>query len=375
VYISAVAGWGKSAAVKYYYENKPVLVLSGNSGTLSDMPDIDAIRRGTVVIDDISWLTDVSSRDYVIKLLAEGGKNVVLIGRASFPQWMSELMLQHDFLRIGEKDLQFGMDEIAEYMKKKVLALTDEELAEVLKKTYGYLSMVAMYSEYIGVGESIDGRMYTAVCRNLGGYFDRIFFSRWENDVQQMLLFLCQYSRFTLPMAELLTGSKDTYRNLRYCYHVGSFLIKIDDNTWAFREHFTDFLKWKQRALWTEEMFLENYRRAALYFETIGDFENALLYYHKAGMKEQIKNLLMQNAGKHLGEGSYYQMRKYYMELPEDIIMENPVLMCGMSMLNSIMLHPEEAEKCYQKLQEYGNGPYINAEERKEAKTLQGYHQ
>jgi hypothetical protein len=46
------------------------------------MPDIATIRRGTVIIDDISWLTDVSSRDYVIKLLEAGGKHVILIGRA-----------------------------------------------------------------------------------------------------------------------------------------------------------------------------------------------------------------------------------------------------------------------------------------------------
>jgi hypothetical protein len=78
--------------VKYYYKNKHVLVLSGNSGTLSDMPDVDTIRCTTVIIDDISWLTDVSSRDYVIKLLETGGKHVILIGRASFPLWMSELM-------------------------------------------------------------------------------------------------------------------------------------------------------------------------------------------------------------------------------------------------------------------------------------------
>ncbi len=286
---------------------------------------------------------------------------------------MSEFMLQYDFLRIGEKDLQFGMDEIAEYMKQKALTLTDEELAEVLKNTRGYPPMVAMYSEHIEVGETIDKTMYTAVSRNLGGYFDRVFFCRWENDVQQLLLALCQYPQFTLPMAEMLTGSKDTYRNLRYCYHVCSFLIKIDDKIWAFRDYFADFLKWKQRVLWTEEMLLENYRRGALYYETIGDFENALLYYHKAGMNEQIKNLLIQNARKHPGNGSYYQLRKYYMELPEDIIKENPVLMCGMSMLNSIMFHPEESEKWYRILQEYGNSPYRNSDERKEARTRLAY--
>jgi LuxR family maltose regulon positive regulatory protein len=146
IYISAVAGWGKSAAVKYYYKNKHVLVLSGNSGTLSDMPDVDTIRCTTVIIDDISWLTDVSSRDYVIKLLAEGGKHVILIGRASFPQWMSEFMLQYDFLQIGEKDLQFGIDEIVKYMKQNALTLTDEDFAKVFEKTHGHSGSILQIS-------------------------------------------------------------------------------------------------------------------------------------------------------------------------------------------------------------------------------------
>jgi hypothetical protein len=135
------------------------------------MPDIDTIRCGTVIIDDISWLTDVSSRDYVIKLLVEGGKHVILIGRASFPQWMSEFMLQYDFLRIGEKDLQFGIDEIAEYMKLKSVILTDEDLVKVLENIHGYPPMVAMYSEHIEAGETIAQRMYSAVIRNLCDHF------------------------------------------------------------------------------------------------------------------------------------------------------------------------------------------------------------
>jgi ATP/maltotriose-dependent transcriptional regulator MalT len=136
----------KSAAVKYYYKNRPVLVLNGNSGTLSDMPDIDTIRCGTVIIDDISWLTDVSSRNYVMKLLEESGKHVILIGRASFPKWMSEFMLQYDFLRIGEKDLQFGIDEIVKYMKQNALTLTDEDFAKVFEKTHGHSGSILQIS-------------------------------------------------------------------------------------------------------------------------------------------------------------------------------------------------------------------------------------
>jgi ATP/maltotriose-dependent transcriptional regulator MalT len=114
VYISAVAGWGKNAAVKYYYENKPVLVL---------------------------------------------------IGSASFPQWMSEFMLQYDFLRIGEKNLQFGIDEIAEYMKKKALALTDEDLAEVIKNTHGYPPM-AVIINCVNIIWGCQNFQLQAICRH-----------------------------------------------------------------------------------------------------------------------------------------------------------------------------------------------------------------
>jgi LuxR family maltose regulon positive regulatory protein len=61
------------------------------------------------------------------------------------------------------------------------------------------------------------------------------------------------------------------------------------------------------------------------------------------------------------------------MELPEDVIRKSPVLMCGMSMLHSIMFHQEESERWYRLPQEYGNSQYINADERKEVKTRLTY--
>jgi LuxR family maltose regulon positive regulatory protein len=373
VYISAVADWGKSAAVQRYYKNKPVFVISGNSGTLSHMPDIATIRRGTVVIEDISWLTDADSRDYVKKLLTEGSKHVILISRAAFPQWMSELRMQLDFLQIGERDLQFGKGEIADYMRLKNLTPTEEELEEIWKNTRGYPPAVAMYGAHMASGEAVNQQMYAGVCGDVCGYFDQTFFSRWEQPVQELLLALCQYPEFTLPMAELLTGSHDTYQNLCYCHRVGNFLIKKDGETWTFRERFAEFLQWKRRVLWTEEMYRENYRRAALYYAMFGDVESALVYYQKAGLNEQVKDLLIQNAQRHPGRGHYYEMKDYYMALPEDVIKESPVLMCGMSMLHSIMFQPEQAEKWYQALEEYRDSPGRTAAERKEAKIRLAY--
>lgn len=43
LYVCGPLGLGKTAAVKYYYRNKKVKWLSGETGFLSDMPDISQI--------------------------------------------------------------------------------------------------------------------------------------------------------------------------------------------------------------------------------------------------------------------------------------------------------------------------------------------
>lgn len=59
--------------------------------------------------------------------------------------------------------------------------------------------------------------------------------------------------------------------------------------------------------------FVKQERATEVGLRTVGDglaasdplFENALLYYRKAGMNEQVKNLLIQNARKHPGKSNY----------------------------------------------------------------------
>lgn len=68
---------------------------------------------------------------------------------------------------------------------------------------------------------------------------------------------------------------------------------------------------------------------------------------------ESISRLLVANARKNAASGNYYELRKYYLELPEEIIRENPVLMMGMSLLQSILMNVEESERWYHELEEY----------------------
>ena len=70
---------------------------------------------------------------------------------------------------------------------------------------------------------------------------------------------------------------------------------------------------------------------------------------------ESISRLLISNANKNPSSGWYYELRRYYLELPEQIIEESPALMAGMSLLHSMLMNIEESERWYQALEQYAD--------------------
>ena len=70
-------------------------------------------------------------------------------------------------------------------------------------------------------------------------------------------------------------------------------------------------------------------------------------------MIRQYFRLLVANARENAAIGNYYELRNYYLELPEDLIRGNPVLMMGMSLLQSILMNVDESERWYHELEEY----------------------
>jgi LuxR family maltose regulon positive regulatory protein len=85
IYVHAQTGTGKTAAVNFYYRNKRVCMLSGIKGFLDQMPPVGSIEEDTVVIDDMSFIVDTQSQDYVKGLIRSGEKHLVMLGRCVMP--------------------------------------------------------------------------------------------------------------------------------------------------------------------------------------------------------------------------------------------------------------------------------------------------
>ena len=95
------------------------------------------------------------------------------------------------------------------------------------------------------------------------------------------------------------------------------------------------------------------YYNAGRYYEYTDDILSALEMYEKIGENENIRSLLIRNGRKNPGAGFYYELRKYYLMLPEESVVDDPILMSALSMLNSVLMQEEKSEYWYEKLKSY----------------------
>lgn len=389
IYISGSVGYGKTAAMEYYYRKQAHLVLSGEQGYLSTMPEICDIKQRVIIFDDISWITDEASKDYIIELIRNRksyNKQIVLIGRSPLPAWLREISLLDNFVTAGEQDLMFGELETKKFLESRGINALKEEISQINKDSYGYpLALefltyqlknkmsVNIESAVEKEGCGYDSAIVSQVFLDMFHYYDKALYEKWDFRMREMLLEMCQYPKFTVAMVEMITTCNNVPQLLEYAMSVGTFLTKLDEETYACRTHLQQYLQWKQSVTYTSDMIKENYNRGAHYYEMTNQIELALEYYTKAGNEERVVELLISNARKQPGTAHFFETRKYYFALPEKTILKHPALMCGMSMLHSLILQPEQSKYWYDRLVEFEHNAGHGSQERKEATVRVAY--
>ena len=93
IYIHSPTGVGKTAAVRYFYRNKKVLWLGEADGKLTAMPPEERIAEDTVIFDDVSFLDDSASQQYITSMIRNGRKHAVILGRPVLPVFLIPFVL------------------------------------------------------------------------------------------------------------------------------------------------------------------------------------------------------------------------------------------------------------------------------------------
>lgn len=350
VLMLANAGYGKTSAVNYYYRKRSVLRLSGLSGALDAMPAPEGIRQGVIIADNISWITDRASEQYLIRLLAAGTHHVVLIGRGHIPPWLAQLNVSIEFVCITARELAMDEGSVKRLFHGANISLTEQETALILRTMEGYPPAVLMVLSHAKRGDAISKATFSEIRMELFHYHETAFWQLWKEEVRELLLTVCRYPVFTPYMAALLSGLPDVNRLLDYCRRIGQFMHRVGPEKYMLLTEMRAFLCWKQDMDWSAEQIRENYRKAAAYYMGEDQVSEALTCYEKAGDTGRIRQTLITNAIRHPGIGAYYELRHYYLSLSREDLAGNSLLLSGVCMLHSLLMKPEESNRAYEAL-------------------------
>lgn len=154
------------------------------------------------------------------------------------------------------------------------------------------------------------------------------------SDPERTLLFnLSPFMRFTEEMARTVIGRPDAPQLVNGIAQKCYMLLKERDGRYAFIPFVRNALFDELKRRYPEEFILNQYRRAALYYESQGDIPEAVRLYILLRDTVKIKELLIRDTHARPSNGDYVALKPAYDILSEQDIASSPELMKGMEAL------------------------------------------
>ena len=291
---------------------------------------------------------------------------LILLSRGMVPRWLVPLYVSHSFLAIDEKELLMdreGQELYFELWDLKPLPETEEIVWQLAAGNPLALRMCAMELSNLKSKLSMKGQSHQArqeserecikAARNLFfQYLETQEIEHWGQETQEFLMDLSVVDEFDIELAKEITGKTDVSQHILQIQELGDILYE-ENGVYRFRNPFRDVLFQRLRRVCSEKRINALYYNAGHYYEIRNNLPKALEIYDQSHDEESISRILIHNARKTPAGGYYFDLRKYYLSLSESIVKENPTLMSGLSMLNSLLMNADESERWYSLLEEY----------------------
>ena len=347
-YIYGATGYGKTSFLQKFLAKRrhTYLSCSDRRWDESNLP-----AQGIVALDDLHLL-DESRRELVKSLISNPNVWLILVSRSPVPAWLMPEYVNVGFMILSEADLKLGRREIGGYLDSLGIAYTEDSLELLTRSSEGNTYIVRhaalKMAEGMVPGPQMQKEIYEAFARYLSEYV----MAEWNSDLLEFLMKISVVEEFTLPLAELITASRQASAYLQKAAETGNFLIQ-NGETYRLRPVLLHALREKAVQTLGEEQIKTCQKNAGVWYEMNGQVTEALEMYERCGDQAQIRELLIRNVRVNPGAGHYYELRRYYLGMDEDEAAKSPVLMAGLSMLYSMLMDPEKSEYWYKKLVEF----------------------
>lgn len=352
LYLYCVTGVGKTSLIIHNLNMKRCIYYSAAETEASQIAVREQGVEHTVVIDDLQSVTGVEEREAYYKVIQEllGREDVwlILIARCPFPRWLLTLRTKYIFVEIEESDFLFSIEEQRAYLEQYGICLPDELHERAWRMGGGNPLSLLFFAMEKGDLERTQKREWD--------YLESHVYEQWDVELQEFFMNICIVETFTIRLAAMLTGRSDVEKVIAKAEETGNFFETAGvDGVWKCRWPMRKSMRQRLGRKKTLEQIRRLYYTAGLYYELENQIPEALSMYEECRDMESISRLLISNANKNPSSGWYYELRRYYLELPEQIIEESPALMAGMSLLHSMLMNIEESERWYQALEQYAD--------------------
>ncbi len=360
VYIYGATGYGKTELVKQYLSKRRYRYIScaedfaGLLEAAQDGRGKEAETRTVVAVDDLHLLKDAEGRRAVLSLIKRQDVWLILICRSPIPAWLMPPYVGGGLLVITEDDLRLKEKETDAYMVSQGLDITEEELAFVTQRSRGNAYIVRHAALKMLEGLRPGPKLEQEIAEAFAGYLESHVMVQWDSDLLEFLMQVSIADEFTLPFAEMVTGNCHAPELLERAVETGNF-ISCEDGVYRLRPQLIRALRRRAAKEYSPQERAGHVYNAGLYYEMQGQIVPALAMFEQCGNKERIRELLIRNARLNPGNGHYFELRHYYLQMEEKELEESPVLMAGMSMLYSLLLQEEESEYWYKKLEGFAS--------------------
>lgn len=358
VYLYGISGCGKTAFIRDFLGKKQYHYYSAEQLNEVELEFAPSEKQLIVVIDDLQQLRMDELRETLIKkieiLVRQQNTWLILSGRSRMPSWLLSIYYRKVFTVIGEEDFVLSDAEILNYLNLWGVTIAEEDFQKVTRLTKGIGIVVRLLTMELSSGKPFDANYIERMRNDFWDYLDCHVYDQWEIEIQEFIMQVCIVEEFDKRLAEMITGRSDVERMIGIAEQLGNFMMfkEATGGKRIYEIRIAMRYSMRRRLLRTyqKERRERLYYNAGLYYELEGDTPNALKMYEACQDTERIAGLLISNARKNPASGHYYELREYYLSLPEEKIRESMELMAGMSMLQSMLLNIEESERWYEEL-------------------------
>jgi len=380
VYMYGTTGIGKTLFIREYFGRKRIEYFSGED-FLTDGEGIpEDGKQHIVAIDDLHTVMRPEVREEFYPLLDRlmSRKDVwlVLIGRCQIPRWLMPLYVKHMFYIINEQDFMLSREQQDAYFEIWDIHLTERTSENLWQLGKGHPLLYYLVSMELA-GASSTGTIdpdkanrekeaMEAVVKKAFDYAEAHVYDQWDTELQEFVMEMSVMGEFDIPMAQMITGRNDVGRLVSMALEAGNFLSE-KDGVYQLRPHLKESMDSRLKRVYTVDQVERLYYNVGRYYEMKGDIVKALNAYESSRNQGEISRLLISNARHNPASGHYFQLRRYYISLPEEAIRQSAVLIAGMSMLQSMLMNEEESERWYHILEEFAQKQTGSA--RKEAQS------